>query len=582
MIKFNQIIIVLFVVAILTGQQSAAQKKKKDSQASTEKLAEAEFNLTEGMKFIMMEDYAKAIAPLQKALDIAPDNAGLNHAMAEAYIKQNDLTKALPFAENAYQGDKTNKFYIVALADIYVQKKKYPEAEKLYKSLLEQYPTEAEYGLELAAIYQFQDQWQEAIKVYDKVEKQVGVNDELSHQKQMIWLKNNKIEEAIKEAEKLIKSDPTEPDFMIDLVELLMTNNRIDQAQPWLEKILKLDPQNAQAHVMLAESYRSKGDLERCDQELNIAFNDHGLDLTTKAKILMSYAAMSTNESSKDKAIALAKVLIKVHPKEAKGYIIYGDLLLSKNQKSPARDAYAKALRLDKSVFELWARVVQLDQELMQADSCLVHSEEAIEVFPNQPIFWYANGTSHYFRKDFKEAASSLEEARRLATANSDRQSDAYRLARFINGLLGDTYNSMGKHSKSDEAYEAALVDDPNDDHVLNNYSYFLSLRKEKLVLAVEMAARLVEKHPDDGTYLDTYAWVLYVNKEYAKARLFLEKAVANNKNNSGTIVEHYGDVLFQLGDKDKAIEQWKKAKTMPGGSHLLDKKIMSGVLIEQ
>ena len=579
--KVVQSILIFCVLLVCAMPLALAQKKKKDSPPNSEKLAEAEFNLAEGMKFMMMEDYAKAIVPFQKALDIAPDESGLNFAMADAYLKQNDLIKAQPFAEKAYLGNKSNKFYLLTLADIHVRKKEYPEAEKLYKTLLDQFPSEAEYGLELAAIYQFEGKWEEAIKVYDKVEKQVGVNDELTHQKQLIWLKNGKIDEAIKESERLIKSDPTEPDFMLDLAELLMTNNRADQAQPWLNKILAADPQNAQAHVMLAESARTKGDLELCNKELKIAFNSTGLEGATKAKILLSYVSMATDEKSRENALELAKIIVKLHPNEPKAYIIYGDLLLTNAQKAPARDAYVKALRFDKASFELWARVVQLDQELMQADSCMVHSDEAIEVFPNQPIFWYANGTSHYFKKEYKEAASALEEARRLATANSDRQSETYRLARFINGLLGDTYNSMGLHAKSDAAYDAALNDDPNDDHVLNNYSYFLSLRKEKLELASEMAARLVEKYPNEGTYLDTYAWILYVNKDYAKARLYLEKAVSVNKNNSGTIVEHYGDVLYQLGDKDKAIEQWKKAKGMSGGSHLLEKKINSGSLAE-
>jgi Tfp pilus assembly protein PilF len=139
----------------------------------------------------------------------------------------------------------------------------------------------------------------------------------------------------------------------------------------------------------------------------------------------------------------------------------------------------------------------------------------------------------------------------------------------------------LNKHEKSDDAYEAALKENPNNDHVLNNYSYFLSLRKDKLERAAQMAEVLVQKHPDDATYMDTYAWVLYVQKDYKKARVFLEKAVQLNdkaaeygKTKSAVIVEHYGDVLFQLGEKDKAVEQWKKAKTIGTTSNLIDKKI--------
>jgi Tfp pilus assembly protein PilF len=137
----------------------------------------------------------------------------------------------------------------------------------------------------------------------------------------------------------------------------------------------------------------------------------------------------------------------------------------------------------------------------------------------------------------------------------------------------------VGDYSKSDEAYEAVLKLDPINDYVLNNYSYFLSLRKANLPRAQQLAQKLAERHPTNPTYLDTYAWVLYVSKDYAKARQYLEKAMANPATVSGTIVEHYGDVLYQLGQHDKALEQWKLAKTKGSATPALDKKISTGKL---
>ena len=46
---------------------------------------------------------------------------------------------------------------------------------------------------------------------------------------------------------------------------------------------------------------------------------------------------------------------------------------------------------------------------------------------------------------------------------------------------LGDAYQYTGQYEKSDKAYEDALKIDPDNAYVLNNYSYYLSLRKEKL-----------------------------------------------------------------------------------------------------
>jgi Tfp pilus assembly protein PilF len=282
---------------------------------------------------------------------------------------------------------------------------------------------------------------------------------------------------------------------------------------------------------------------------------------------------MIKDDKSRETAFNLVKSLVKQNPNDPKSHAIYGDLLLQKGDEKGARDEYVKAARLDKSVNEVWGNIINMDFRLRQVDSAIVHSEEAIEVFPNQSAFWYYNGSAYYQKRNHAKAVESLEEARRLAPEGSD-------LTQHIYALLGDTYNSLNKHEKSDESYEAALKEDPNNDHVLNNYSYFLSLRKVKLERAAQMAEALVQKHPDNSTYLDTYAWVLYVMKDYKKAKLYLERAVELNKA-SGVIVEHYGDVLYQLGEKDKAVEQWKKAKTVGTTSSLIDKKIAEMKLIE-
>ena len=108
-----------------------------------------------------------------------------------------------------------------------------------------------------------------------------------------------------------------------------------------------------------------------------------------------------------------------------------------------------------------------------------------------------------------------------------------------------------------------------------------MSLRKEKLDLALKMSEKLVKLHKDNSTYLDTYAWVLYILKDYKKAKEYLEKAMKDSTALSGTIVEHYGDVLFKLGEKENALAQWKKAKSMGETTELLDKKIATGALHE-
>lgn len=557
---------------------SAQKRNRSKAKAVTEQTStfrlEEETMAAEGMKYMMMDEPVRALPVFEKLVKASPSDAAGHFMLASALMKLDRAAEALPHATQAYETDLANPYYAGQLGDIYVRQKNYGEAAKLYEKLVRQFPANVEYGVQLAAMYVFNDQFDKAIATYDQMEKSMGVTEEITHQKEQLYLRLNKFDKAIEEAQKLIDSEPMELDYRLELAELLIANERIDDAVAPLEEALRLNPDEAQAHVLLADIYRRKGDIEKTNRELQIVFSNPNLDAEPKVRVLSGYLTMLKTDKDRQDATNLAKQLVDTHPKEARALVLYADLLVQQGRKAEARDIYVRAARANSSVYEVWGAVLQLDGELNQIDSLLAHSEQALEVFPNQGMIWYSNGSAQLIKRNYKRAVSSLEESRRLI--------DNAEMKQLINAQLGDAYNGLGDNAKSDASYELVLKDDPANEHVLNNYSYFLSLRKDKLDLALQMSERLVLKHPDNATYLDTYAWVLYIRKDYKKAKQFLEKAVQAKEGVSGTIVEHYGDVLFQLGEREKAVEQWKKAKTMGQTSDLLEKKIATGTLHEQ
>jgi tetratricopeptide (TPR) repeat protein len=289
-------------------------------------------------------------------------------------------------------------------------------------------------------------------------------------------------------------------------------------------------------------------------------------------RILVDFIRQLPNPELEGVALELVELTIQSHPEEAKAYAVAGDLQTIVGKKELARGNYLKAVKLDDSHFKIWQQIVLLDAELAEADSLVIHSEKALELFPNQAVFWFYNGTGHLIEKNFSKAVKSLEYGKRLSASEPE-------LVAQFNAQLGDGYNSMKDHKRSDEAYEAALAHDPDNEHVLNNYSYFLSLRGEQLPKAKAMAKRLVDKHPNNPTYLDTYAWVLYKMEDYNGALTYLERAIALSED--ATIVEHYGDVLFKLGKREEAVMQWEKAKLKGEASAFIDRKIKEKKLYE-
>ena len=124
------------------------------------------------------------------------------------------------------------------------------------------------------------------------------------------------------------------------------------------------------------------------------------------------------------------------------------------------------------------------------------------------------------------------------------------------------------------ENFERALKLDSNDEQVLNNYAYFLSLENQNLTKAREMSAKVVARFPDNGTFLDTYAWILFQMGEYKEAEKYMLRAIEAEEEPSGVMLEHYGDILYHVGKKKEALAYWQKAQESPEASEKLPLKI--------
>src|SRR5690606_21935398 len=126
---------------------------------------------------------------------------------------------------------------------------------------------------------------------------------------------------------------------------------------------------------------------------------------------------------------------------------------------------------------------------------------------------------------------------------------------------LGDAYHELNLHKSSDSAYNESLGFDPTNLYVLNNYSYFLSLRKEQLEKAKKMSSQTVETEPANASYLDTYGWILFQLEEFKEAEKYLKQSLEHGGSNSAEVLEHYGDVLYRLNRLDEAVTFWQSAK---------------------
>lgn len=578
----------MVVLAVLIiGPAAFGQKKKKtadESQASANQLREAEFYFTEGEKFFILEDYAKALFYYQKTLEINPENATVYYKIAEVLERSNrqeDMIKAAASIDNALRLEKKNKYFYLLGASIYSSLARFDRAAEIYETMLTEVKGTEEYLYELAAIYQYGNKTDEAIKAYQRAENAFGVNDISSLQKQRLYLEQGKVKEAVQEGEKLIKAFPGEERHVMAIAEAFSKKGMRTEAVQILEKFAVANPEAVNVKMLLGALYREGGMEQKSRPLLLELFGNPDVELNSKLLVLGAYNAELSNGRMKNQpdkekqsfAEQLYSLLAAGHPDEPQVEIIGGDLFYAGAKLADAQKHYQRAIELGEVNFEVWQNLLQIETQLNQYDQVINHADKALELFPNQGILFYYQGYALFRKKNYREAVVSLEQARRLSGTNAAFIAD-------INALLGDVYNGVGDFEKSDKAYEEALAFNAQNNSVLNNFSYYLALRKSNLEKAERMAAQLIKNEPNNPTYLDTYAWVLYARGKYKDAKKVIEKAIELG-DNQAAYFEHYGDILYQLGDVDGAVGQWQKARGLNANSETLNKKIANRKIYE-
>lgn len=576
--------LVLLLATLLATSTFAQKKKREDTAVQGFKLREAEFYFTEGEKYFILEDYAKALIYYQKALEANPNNGTIHYKIAEVLSKNQkheDLIKASISIENAIQLDKANKFFYLSAATIYNSLARFDKAAQAYESMIAQIKGTEEYLYELAAVYQYANRMDDAIKTYDRAEKALGINEVSSLQKMKLYIENGKVNEGLKEGEKLINAFPDEEQYLMAFTEVLSRKGMREQAIQYLEKFVNRSPDASSAIMLLAGFYRDTNQEQKARPLLLKLFDDNSADLSSKLIVLGAYNAELNRNRSKgisdpDKeafALSLLQKLKETNAENTNVHIIGGDLYLSTGKNREALKEYMFAAESGEVNFEVWENLLYLEIQLEQFDNAIRHAEQALELFPNQAMIHYFMGFANLRKRNFDEAIYAFEQSKKLASSNASLTSE-------INGMLGDAYNAVKNYEKSDKAFDDALLLNPNNSAVLNNYSYYLALRKENLEKAEKMASTLIKNNPDNPTYLDTYAWVLYVRQKYKEARKVMEKAISTGKA-TATHFEHYGDILYQLGEVDGAVKQWEKARGLNAKSETLNKKIANRKIYE-
>ena len=538
-------------------KQSTAQKQVAAGADTVDQsdLLEARSQYFEGIKQFELENYEGALDHLMAAYVKMPDRAGVNYALADAYLQLEDLTNAAKYGKQATELEPANKWYHLKLYEIYRNAGRNQATIQELKRILKYHPDDVGILSRLADTYEDYGEQKKAIKVYNRILKAHGPDVRTHMKKFRAFRRLNMSDSTLKELQRIRALDPGNLSTLHTLGEFYLDNNYPQEAQKTLKEALDQNPRNPQSLIMMAEAYMQKNQWDSAGTMLQNIVTDTLIAPYGKMEIARFMFAQfkqdANNPQLREQTGRILSSLTQFEPESEMAHALAADFYLETRQTDKALEHLKRSLELNPNNTAVWRERIRLLYIQRKHDRIIELASEADEYAPQDPFITFFIGSSHLLNQNHREAIKWLSESSTLPAKKSFKS--------IVYGSLGDAHSSIDQWEEADQAYERALEMDSTNHNAMNNYAYYLSKREKRLEYAKKLALQALELLPGNSSYLDTAGWVYYKLEDYEKAREYIEKA-AQTDNPGVAIMEHLGNVYEKLNQLEKARTWWKKA----------------------
>lgn len=345
-------------------------------------------------------------------------------------------------------------------------------------------------------------------------------------------------------------------------------DNLFLKAEENYNKLFDLDSTNVLGLLSVIDFYRKKMDYDNAFITIKKVVDNEKVEFNQKILIFASLLNNQSEFNIYNQQIEEHLFILKTrYPDKKEVYTLYADYLIKMKLFDDAQTEIEYILDNFNGNIIIWEQLLSIYSYNNDFNNLYIKSNVAIDSFPEHSLFYLFNGLSANQIDKSGEATIILKEGLKTIKNNPELELDFYT-------NLGEAYYNIKKYKQSDYYFELVLNKEPDNLYVINNYSYYLSLREEKLEYAERISKKTVIAEPNNSTYLDTYAWILFKLKRYQDALYYIKRAFENGGAESQVIVEHYGDIQFKVGNTEAALELWQLSNEMGNNSESLLQKI--------
>ena len=509
---------------------------------------------------------------------LAPHKPGLNFDLGILYSMLGFQAESEYHLRRAVGFQPENWWYNLHLINTLVEGRNLTDAINTVLALQQHHPYNEDVYIMLASLYTQTGQFDKAIDAYNQLERIIGTSEALSVEKLRLFIMSGRPDEAINEIYQLIEQFPAQTRYRVLLGDIYMEQGETERALEIFRQVLIDDPQNPFVYLSLSEYYISASEPDNARELIVKALKSTYLELNVKMEILGQYIDfLLTDDRKIDDVEDLFKLLIEYYPLEERVHIFYA-LFLQKHERNADMNVVLETITIINPQNEYaWFQLIENYFFEENHEKVLDIATRAIAQNPETAGFYFYQSLMYEQLGKYEDARAAILKAISLLKEDDERNRMA--LSSFYS-VLGDIlYRRFDKVDEAFAAYEEAIRLNPNNTHALNNYAWFLAQQNRDLRRAERMSARTLEIDPTRSSHLSTYAWIFFRQGNYRLARFYIERSVANLTEDNDVIFQNYGDILYRTGDKEKALEMWKRAREAGNESEELRRRIESGSL---
>lgn len=554
----------LFVILLLLFQGWSIRSRGQE----TGNRDDYQYALIEAVKQKNLGNIREAVKLYRLVIKEKPDCDAAHYELGTIYLMTDQLDMAEESLEKAYQMDPGNQWYTLAYLNVLGTKEEYKRAAGILREKIRNEPDEVEWEYQLANVRFSQGRPKRAVKILEGIEKERGFSEKITLLKASIYEGQGKYAMAKKEIEKVMDLFPEAVQFRIVAAELSMKAGEEEEAATYYHEILEIDSTNIFALTNLTDYYRQKEDYEKSFRYLVRSFRNELIDVKRKMAIASYYLSEERFINQYPEQLrSLIEVLLEKHPEEADVKIMAADFFIETAVYDRAYYQLKDYLEMEEGNYPVYMQAILLANAASLNDELIEMADRAIEAYPDSADVRFFRGIGLYEEERYQELVVNFEQV-----PFDKYSSREYSMQSKL--LLAEALYRQGKYQRSDSIFEEMIRVDPDNYMVLNNYSYYLAERGEKLGKARVWSKKVISNQPDNFTYLDTYAWVLYKMEEYEDAEKYILESLEKGGGNDPEVNEHAGDIQHALKSYDLAISYYRKAIVLGGERKKLEEKI--------